>query len=110
MALHSSLTDSAIAKITEKPTAAPTLDKQLVAQISTDRTTLWFADGTAAIASWKAVGGTPIIGSTNPAGSVQPDYVGQFYYNTATNLLYIAESLNMADWVSFTGTGGGGGS
>lgn len=82
-------------------------DGELLAQISSDRTTLWVA----IFGAWVAIAGTPIFGFSNPGGSVTPDYKGQRYYNSSTDQEYLAVGTTNADWIQFAaGSSAGGGS
>ncbi len=49
------------------------------------------------------------VGSGDPNGSVTAGIIGQFFYDTANDNLYVAEAADDSSWVEVTGTGGGGG-
>lgn len=53
-------------------------------------------------------GSASITGSGSPVGSVTPQAVGEFFFDSAGPALYIATGLTNADWVNVTtGTAGG---
>lgn len=116
-AFTSGLTQNVIARVgarivTSNPLIAetvPVFQGEIVAQLSTDRSILWVANGLADT-DWKAINGTPIIGASSPVGVVTPDFVGQNYLSTTPpQKYYVAAGLLSSSWFEL-GAGGGGAS
>jgi len=50
------------------------------------------------LSAWQCVPLSPIQSTGSPLGSVTPDAIGQYYFATDTNNLYIATGLTSSDW------------
>lgn len=107
MVAHSSLTDTAVLRLTAMPSTAPTILHQKAVVVLTGRSIELIANGTSSVNDWVVTAGTVWRAGGNPT-SVAADYAGQQYQNTTDGSLWIANSTTAGDWQS-TASGGGGG-
>lgn len=98
MAEHSQLYDTAIARFTAMPSAAPTILYQVAIVVLSGRTINLFANGTSSVDDWLVTSSSIRPGATDPA-SVTPDCKYQMYHWTSNNSFWVALSTTTGDWM-----------